>query len=479
MQLYLVHYVSLYSALFLFPFPHTPTGLMILSIHSLVSTFAAVSLVNGAVVYRSSPIDMGIEEALPGLLSGQVVPSEPPAALHQMSNHPPKFRYSPPDPHYPGVRARGKNGPTNPSKPRLGTRVNQKSSSRLVSINSVDDWCTFGPKDNTKELGEVEEEVVAYCTKPRNGARVIPDGTVTAAHFVKTPLYVQVMALGDFTKINLKKGDKGGELDPHGATNKGNPHGGNVTSNVSGKDVFYQEWMNYISHELMCFRVCTAGSPEAPPQAECQHSLDKVGCYWIMPGDYSDNTFDSCEADAAYPPGIYVSGGSTSSFQQYATGVWTDNGVKKTYTNGSKGQSTPSAAMSRPSSSKCRKVSTISNGIKSLTSSKTHHSSSRGRVALVSSSPSSSTSNASANRSSRSSSMAGASSSSSTNSNESESKGSNEETLESSSSDNTTNSSEQGSTDTNEGRNGAHLLIPATGLISALIGASVLGALIL
>lgn len=29
-------------------------------------------------------------------------------------------------------------------------------------------------------------------------------------------------------------GDEGGELDPHGATNLGNPIGGNVTSNISG-----------------------------------------------------------------------------------------------------------------------------------------------------------------------------------------------------------------------------------------------------
>lgn len=105
-----------------------------------------------------------------------------------------------------------------------------------------------------------------------------PDGTLTAVHFVKTPLYVQVMALGDFTKIGMQAGDQGGELDPHGATNMGNPVGGNVTSNVSGSDVFYEEWMNFVSYEQICIRVCIAGTDVAPTPLECQHTLDEMGC---------------------------------------------------------------------------------------------------------------------------------------------------------------------------------------------------------
>ncbi|WFD02936.1 hypothetical protein MOBT1_001625 [Malassezia obtusa] len=335
---------------------------MILPIRSFVSLLAVVSLANGALVYRGRRVD---DAAHHGLLPRQAAASQA-AAQNTAPNDSPKFNFGKADPNYPGVVAQGKNGPTNPKSPKLNTPVNQKSMSRLISINSVDDWCTFGPPDNSKEMGDVEAEVVAYCTKPRNNARVIPDGTVTAAHFVKTDLYVQIMALGDFTKINFKEGDSGGELDPHGATNKGNPVGGNVTSNITGKDVFYEEWMNYVGHNIMCFRVCIAGSEKAPPKTECQHSLDEVGCNWIMPGDYSPDKFDSCEADPAYPPGIYVSDGSTSSFQQYATGLWTDNGVKKTYTNGSKGEKTPTAAQSQPSSSNCKVVSSISNGIKSI-----------------------------------------------------------------------------------------------------------------
>ena len=278
----------------------------------------------------------------------------------------PKFTYGTPSPNYPGVVAKGKMGKTNPQEPKMNTPINQNSMARLASVNSIDDWCTFGPPGPDKQLGDVEQETVAWCTKPRNNARVIPDGTVTSAHFVKTPLYVQIMALGDFTKIGFQPGDTGGELDPHGATGKGNPVGGNVTSNVSGKDVFYQEWMNYVGYNVMCIRVCTAGSDQAKPKDECRHTLDEVGCPWIMPGVYAPQGFDTCDADAAYPPGVYVTGGSTSTFEQYATGLYTANGKTLSYTNGDKNKPTPAAAQSMPASSNCQAVSTISNGIKSI-----------------------------------------------------------------------------------------------------------------
>lgn len=60
----------------------------------------------------------------------------------------------------------------------------------------------------------------------------MPEGTLTSAHFLKTPDYVQVTGVGDFTKIGIKRGDEGGELDPHGADRLGNPHGGLVFSNA-------------------------------------------------------------------------------------------------------------------------------------------------------------------------------------------------------------------------------------------------------
>ncbi|CDR98855.1 uncharacterized protein SPSC_04458 [Sporisorium scitamineum] len=334
-------------------------------------------------------------------------------ASAQSTSNPPPFRYGTPSANYPGVRGTNRNGPTNPSTPQLNTPINQTSDSRLASLNSVDDWCTFGPQEPGTVIGNVEGETVAYCTKPRNNARVIPDGTVTAAHFVKTPLYVQLMALGDFTKIGLVAGDEGGELDPHGATNMGNPVGGNVTSNVSGQDVFYEEWMNYVSYNQVCFRICIAGSEQAPTALECQHELDVMGCNFVMPGNYADNVFETCDGDAAYPPGLYPQGnGQTSTFHQFYTGIYVAGGTTYSYTNGAADQTTPTAAYSTPSTSNCVTASSISNGIKSIipSSSSVPSSSSASRSASTSASRSGSGSSASATSGSSGSSSSGSTS---------------------------------------------------------------------
>jgi hypothetical protein len=47
-------------------------------------------------------------------------------------------------------------------------------------------------------------------------------GTITSATFVKTPSYVQVTGLGDFTRINVQAGDDGGEYDFGAASGEGN-----------------------------------------------------------------------------------------------------------------------------------------------------------------------------------------------------------------------------------------------------------------
>ncbi|SPO46740.1 uncharacterized protein PSANT_04426 [Moesziomyces antarcticus] len=335
------------------------------------------------------------------------------AAVHAQSV--PAFTYGTASADYPGVKSTNRNGPTNPASPQLNTPINQTSVSRLASINSIDDWCTFAPPGTGQPLADVEEITVAYCTKPRNNARVIPDGTVTGAHFVKTPLYVQLMAVGDFTSIGFMAGDEGGELDPHGATNMGNPVGGNVTSNVSGEDVFYEEWMNYASSNQVCFRVCIAGSEQAPTALECQHTLDVMGCNFVMPGNYADDVFETCDGDSAYPPGLYPeANGQTSTFVQFFTGTYVAGGVTYSYTNGSPDEVTPTAAYSTPSTSNCQTTATISNGIKSLVTSKASSASSSAATAKsTSGSSGSSGSNGSSSGSSGSSASSGSSGSSS------------------------------------------------------------------
>lgn len=96
-----------------------------------------------------------------------------------------------------GVIATVPNGATNPPAPFLaavGSLVNQTSYSRLVTLNSVDDFCLFGPPEVGPDstIGNIEATAVAYCTRARNGARLIPDGTIYSAHFIKTPMYVQI-----------------------------------------------------------------------------------------------------------------------------------------------------------------------------------------------------------------------------------------------------------------------------------------------
>lgn len=68
-----------------------------------------------------------------------------------------------------------------------------------------------------------------------------------------------------------------------------------------------------------------------------------MGCNWVMPGSTGEG-FDSCDGDAAFPPGVYPVGsagsGTTSTFAQRYTG--TADGAPYTigYT------STPEAAFS-------------------------------------------------------------------------------------------------------------------------------------
>ncbi|KAF9015836.1 hypothetical protein BDZ89DRAFT_1141886 [Hymenopellis radicata] len=53
------------------------------------------------------------------------------------------------------------------------------------------------------------------------GTRLIPEGTITGAHFVQTSDFVQVTGVGDFTNITIPDGDTGGEVNPHGADGNG------------------------------------------------------------------------------------------------------------------------------------------------------------------------------------------------------------------------------------------------------------------
>jgi len=200
-------------------------------------------------------------------------------------------------------------------------------------------WAPPWSNGTNSTIAETEQTEVSWCIKNGYGTRLIPDGTITGAHFVQTPDYVQVTGIGNFTWTNIPVGDEGGELDPHGADGNGNPHGGLVFGSTFGALQQYHEWTNFMSSTQFCIRACK-DSATAPTL--CNHIYDVMGCDWNMPANYADGTFDNCLADSAQPMGVY----GTSTFQQ--------------------GQPATPAAGTIPASSSCTSFATISNGIVSI-----------------------------------------------------------------------------------------------------------------
>ncbi|KAH9956485.1 hypothetical protein BC827DRAFT_1270856 [Russula dissimulans] len=221
---------------------------------------------------------------------------------------------------------------------QCSTTYNQTSQCQTAYVNSLSDFCIWGPPDPgpNSVIGETERFEVAWCTQGNHGTRVIPNGAITGAHFVQTPDYVQITGVGDLTQINIPAGDAGGELDPHGADGNGNPIGGVVFSTAfTGQPVQAHEWTNFVAANQFCIRVCQDG-PQAP--ALCNHIYDTMGCEWNMPGDY-DTGFTSCRGDDGPPMGVY--GGST----------WMQ------------GEPNTPAAQPAPATSSCTTTSTISNTV--------------------------------------------------------------------------------------------------------------------
>ncbi|CAO1617676.1 unnamed protein product [Jaminaea pallidilutea] len=205
--------------------------------------------------------------------------------------------------------AGGQNG-YNDCRKRYGAS-SQKAKCQNLYVNSIKDFCVYGPPGTHKTIGDQEAKVVSYCLKSGYGTRLIPDGTIKGAHFLKTPSYVQVTGVGDFTKIGIAAGDQGGELDPHGATGHGNPVGELVyTRAYTGKFERVKEWQHFISATEFCVRAC---NPNGSYQKEwCPHIYDVMGCYWNEPANYDRGSFDQCDGTEGQWPGVY----SGSTFYQ-------------------------------------------------------------------------------------------------------------------------------------------------------------------
>ncbi|MBW0489445.1 hypothetical protein O181_029160 [Austropuccinia psidii MF-1] len=198
-----------------------------------------------------------------------------------------------------------KNLPTrsDPSGGQIGynkceTKARPDSLCQNIFIYSAEDFCFFAPPE-PKSVGDAERECVSYCSQDGRGTRLIPPGTFRNLHYVRTPHYVQITGLGDFTKVNVPSGDTGGELDPSGADGHGNPIGGLAF----GEKGQFNHWTEFLAHDEFCIRACF-NLPGA--ERYCQHIYDLMGCRWNMPGDYDSDGFDQCEGeDVPLPMGEY------------------------------------------------------------------------------------------------------------------------------------------------------------------------------
>ncbi|KAH7099229.1 carbohydrate-binding module family 13 protein [Auriculariales sp. MPI-PUGE-AT-0066] len=187
---------------------------------------------------------------------------------------------------------------------QCGTNSTSSANCQNVYINSIDDFCLWAPP-TTGEVGAQEQKGV---------------------HFVKTPTYVQISGVGDFTKVHIPKGDYGGELDPHGPTAMGNPIGALVYGNVHGSNIQYHEWSSFISEKEFCFRACLG--PMQPKTARTS----------TTPANYDAGVFESCKGDETLPAGVY------------GTSTWTQ------------GQKPTPAAHPPAASSQCARQATIKSG---------------------------------------------------------------------------------------------------------------------
>ncbi|KAG8731617.1 hypothetical protein FRC12_019654, partial [Ceratobasidium sp. 428] len=116
---------------------------------------------------------------------------------------------------------------------------------QTAMLNSLDDFCLWGPPTPNSLIGNTEAQVVAWCTRPGRGTRTIPQDALTGVQFMKTSAYVQITGIIKQELININVGDPGGQLDPHAADQRGSPIGGLMFSNAfasnNGNNNSYQQ----------------------------------------------------------------------------------------------------------------------------------------------------------------------------------------------------------------------------------------------
>ncbi|SCV74059.1 BQ2448_6491 [Microbotryum intermedium] len=238
--------------------------------------------------------------------------------------------------------------------PQTGTNIcnstteNPNGMCQTALLNSIDSFCLWGSPGTTanETIGDIEAEVVAYCTRAGLGGRIMPAGTITGLQFMRTSAYIQFVGYLNQTGLGLQESDSGGELDPHGADlvsltpgrevhgfrdhsclphssehQLGNPLGGlvyssefpgaNTSGNPYGQVV---QWNNFVGSGVFCFKLCF---PNVTTPDYCQNKYDIIGCDYNMPSNVSVGEFVSCDGDLQDEVGTYTgSNGKTTVWSQ-------------------------------------------------------------------------------------------------------------------------------------------------------------------
>ncbi|KAK9895459.1 hypothetical protein P389DRAFT_93429 [Cystobasidium minutum MCA 4210] len=202
------------------------------------------------------------------------------------------------------------------------TTEGQESLCQTGFINSIEDFCLWAPPEPDSVVGDTEGEMVAWCTRPGRGTRLIPEGALKGVQFTRAPSYVQVVGFIDQTQINIVAGDSGGEMDPHGADRRGNPLGGLMYSQAFGRSNGTQwtqvmQWHNFMGSDMFCLKACDPADEN--DWHYCEHIFDRIGCYYNAPASYGtiNGTFTSCESENQQFPGVYVNeAGRTVTYTQ-------------------------------------------------------------------------------------------------------------------------------------------------------------------
>ncbi|KAH7100790.1 hypothetical protein BKA62DRAFT_771271 [Auriculariales sp. MPI-PUGE-AT-0066] len=223
------------------------------------------------------------------------------------------------------------------------TTAGPESMCQTIIVNSIEDFCFYAP-NKPNAIGSAEHDVVAWCTKPTHGARLIPEGTLTGIQFLRAPSYVAITGFftGNYENINIVKGDAGGELDSGGQDLRGNPIGGLAYSenlpSTPGAMTQSRIWHEFIGADGFCL---------------CRHQLDTIGCGPNVRGTYRDNIFLSCESEDQGPVvrGVYDAPKSSQCTTYTSSAIYavsTSTSATATPTDASGGSSTSSGG-SKPS----------------------------------------------------------------------------------------------------------------------------------